>query len=202
MQQINLFNQRYSGRKRLLSMRTVLFVSLLALAANLAAQGYFSYLGGKIETQYAELAQQQQQQLANIKQAADALKADTSEQALKQRLNELNGRITTELQLLESVRAQLGNSIGYSGFMRALAKSGLQNVWLTALRISGAAGQTQVKLNAATLYPALAPDYLKSLRRQALFNGQGGPSLRMGDFRTDAKGYLAFELLADTKVQP
>lgn len=203
MQQINLFNPNFSTRKRFLSTRTVIFICILALTANLAALAYFSYLDADLGIQIVKLQKMQQQQQAEIKKITAKLVADNSEQTFQQRLHELQNQITAEKQQMEAIRTALGHSGGYSVYMRALAGSGLDNVWLTGMTISGNDENTQLRLSAATLYPALVPDYLQILRRQALFNGKGGPSLKLGRFETDKKGYLVFDLTtAGMTVQP
>ncbi len=197
IQQINLFNPEYSSRKRFLSVRTIIFACLLTLGVNLSAWLWFAYMNNEIEQQYVKINQTQQTQIEKMKKAAADLIANSSEKQLQEKLHALESEVLQSQQQLDVIQKMLGGRTGYSQYMRALTKQGLTNVWLNGLRLSGGDDHVQVSIEASALYPALVPEYLKLLRRQALLNGNGGPSLQLGKVDASHARHIRFELVAN-----
>jgi len=199
-QQINLFNptlapvvERLSAR---LALRTMLAVSVCALAAALLAQLESARVERLAAGQDARLAALQSEVTQLARQAA----ARQPDPAALAELDTLQARVEGRRQVMARLeRGELGDTGGVSEYLRAFARQRLDGVWLTGLTIAGAGREITVR--GRTLDAQLLPDYLGRLREESALRGRAFATLAMdtpardsGDTEAAAPGWLEFRL--------
>lgn len=179
-QQINLFNPAFQPQKHVLS------AVQLALAAGVLVAGIAGLaLWGSLQT--AELQQQ-----AN----AGAAQLDTRQARLAAVNTEFVPRgkdVTMDGQLLDAdrklaamrhmsgalARGELGDTSGFAGYFKALARQSMQGLWLTGVTVD--AGGAQIGIRGRALDPAMVPGYLNRLTNEPLMQGKSFASLQIGE---------------------
>ena len=93
----------------------------------------------------------------------------------------------------------LGNTTGYSEYLRAFARQSIEGLWLTGFSITGAGHR--VVIEGRTLRADLVPDYLQKLNREQIIQGSTFAEMQMrqpardnGDKKTAEPAYLEFRL--------
>ncbi|HYJ17891.1 MAG TPA: MSHA biogenesis protein MshI, partial [Burkholderiales bacterium] len=158
-QQINLYNPLLEPRREWMSFNVAATVVLATLA--LVALG-----SSAASWRYNTLVRQEQassQRLANAKEEMTRLANQlSSRQTDPQLLAELD-RAKAELKSRDEMVAVLqggvmGNTAGYSEYLRAFARQSIEGLWLTGFSITGAGHH--VVIEGRTLRADLVPDYL------------------------------------------
>jgi len=86
--------------------------------------------------------------------------------------------LAEQTELVETLKSGvLGNTHGYSEYMRAFARQVLQGLWLTGFKVSGDA--TQVSLNGGVINPELLPVYIQHLNKETVMQGKTFSALQM-----------------------
>lgn len=199
-QQINLYNPLFEPRREWMSFNvaatTVLAVLGLIAVGSIAANW-----------RYNSLVRQEQaaaQRLAGAKEEMTRLANQlASRQKDPQLLVELD-RAQAELKSRDEVVAvlqggALGNTAGYSEYLRAFARQSIEGLWLTGFSISGAGHH--VVIEGRTVRADLVPDYLQRLNRERILQGSTFAEMQMqqpvrdpGDKKSSAPPYLEFKL--------
>ncbi|MDB5762632.1 MAG: putative Mannose-sensitive agglutinin biosis protein MshI, partial [Herminiimonas sp.] len=100
-------------------------------------------------------------------------------------------------------KGDIGNTKGYSGYLRAFSRQIFDGVWLTGLDIIGAGNE--IALQGRALQPELVPAYMTRLKNEPVMQGKSFGTLEMqtpkaskGDPATDKSGthagYIEFSL--------
>jgi hypothetical protein len=71
----------------------------------------------------------------------------------------------------------VGNTTGYSEYMRAFARQAVSGLWLTGFNISGDA--VQMSISGAVLSPELLSVYIRKLNQEQVMRGKPFASLQM-----------------------
>lgn len=179
-QQINLFNPAFQPQKQILSSATI----ALALGAVIAGLAILAVLG-RMET--AELRQQASSGAAQLEQRQARLASANREfvprrkdATLDARLAEANAKLAAMRHISGALsRGELGDTSGFAGYFKALARQGMQGLWLTGVTVG--AGGAQIGIEGRTLDPAMVPGYLNRLTHEPLMQGKTFASLRIGE---------------------
>lgn len=184
-QQINLYNPAFEQQRQWLSLNTL--GAALAMLILLSA-GASVFTGLRNEA----LAKQERAsagQLAQLKDQADKMTAQIGARKRDPRLLEELGRVQADLDAGAEVLAvlqggALGNTAGYSDYLRAFARQSFDGLWLTGFSIAGA-GQ-EVTIEGRALQAELVPDYLKRLNRESIMQGRAFADLSIQAPKPDA----------------
>lgn len=185
-QQINLYNPAFETQRQWLSLNTLgaaLGLLLLLIAATSAFTGLRNEALAKQERASAV-------QLAQLKDQANKMTAQISGRQRDPRLLEELGRVQADLDAGAEVLAvlqggALGNTAGYSDYLRAFARQSFDGLWLTGFSIAGA-GQ-EVIIEGRALQAELVPDYLKRLNRESIMQGRAFADLSIQAPKPDTK---------------
>lgn len=178
-QQINLFNPAFLPQKKVLTASTMA-LSLLVLVGGIA--GLASY--GRMQT--ASLQAQAQAGAARLEQKQARLASVNAEFAPRQKNKELDVEIAeaqAQLAALRNIarvieRGELGDTTGYAGYFKALARQSVTGLWLTGVSVSG--GGRDIGIRGRTMDPATIPGYLARLTGEPLMQGKSFASLSIG----------------------
>lgn len=175
-QQINLFNPLFQPQKKVLT-AAAMALSLLVLVGGIA--GLASY--GRMQT--AHLQAQAKAGALRLEQKQARLVGVNAEFAPRQKNKDLDAAIAeaqAQLLALRNIsrvieRGELGDTAGYAGYFKALARQGVTGLWLTGVNVSG--GGRDIGIRGRTTDPATVPGYLSRLTGEPLMQGKSFASL-------------------------
>lgn len=175
-QQINLFNPQFEPQKKVLSAATMAF-SLLVLVAGVAALASY----GRVQT--AALQAEAEAGARRLEQKQARLAGVSAEFAPRQKNKEIDAEIAeaqAQLAALRNIsrvieRGELGDTAGYAGYFKALARQSAPGLWLTSVSVSG--GGRDIGIRGRTTDPATIPGYLSRLTGEPLMQGKSFASL-------------------------
>lgn len=179
-QQINLFNPAFQPQKQVLSSATI----ALAAGAVIAGVAILAVIG-RMET--AELQQQAASGAAQLAQRQARLLEANREFVPRQKDATLDAQIAeagAQLAAMRHIsgalsRGELGDTSGFAGYFKALARQGAQGLWLTGVTVG--AGGSQIGIKGRTVDPAMVPGYLNRLTQEPLMQGKSFASLQIGE---------------------
>lgn len=69
----------------------------------------------------------------------------------------------------------MGDTTGYAGYFKALARQNVSGLWLTGVSVAG----PDIGVRGRALEPALIPDYISRLTRESVMRGKTFGSLEI-----------------------
>jgi hypothetical protein len=208
-QQINLFNPIFLKQKKYFSAVAMVQALGLVLLGSILLVFYTKYQLGLLEREAISVSGQLvtvQSQLAKV----------TAEYAPRQNSKSFDDQIRaaeTEVRSLQQVsdvlkNGELGNTKGYSEYLRAFSRQIVNGLWLTDISLVGAGNEIGIK--GRTVNPALVPAYISRLKHEPSMQGKSFATLEMqvpqaDPTKTDsgakpkAAGYIEFNLQSSEK---
>lgn len=201
-QQINLFNPDFRKKRELFS--ALMLAQTLGVLVVLCA-GLYGY-------EYRGL----QQERLRVKSDATLLESERADlvavlrefaprdrnATLEKQVEGLDQRLKGEQAVLDVLKGgSLGNTRGYSEYMRAFARQAVAGVWLTDFTIKGAG--IDMAIGGRTLRPELVPAYIQRLNQESVLQGRAFAALEMqqpkaspatADQPAQVPNYLEFRL--------
>lgn len=177
-QQINLLNPAF--RKKLELFTALMLVQAL-IVLTLIMAGAYAYQNRQVTL----LAKQAQAGVISLEQERVRLVKVAAEYAPRQKNVALEKRVTELEQLLKGEEAvlevlqsgSLGNTEGYSSYMRAFARQTVNGLWLTGFSIKGAG--KDMAIGGRTLRSELVPAYIQRLNQEAVTQGRAFAALEI-----------------------
>lgn len=184
-QQINLYNPDFR-KKRVLFSSLMLLQGLAVLLAVLAGTYGYQYRQTQSlakQTKDGEL--QLEQARAHLKKVAQEFAPHGKNLELQNRVKELEQQLKGEEAVLDVLRSgRLGNTQGYSAYMRAFARQTVSGLWLTGFSIESAG--KDIAIAGRTLRPELIPAYIQGLNRETVIEGAGFNALEIEQPKEEA----------------
>lgn len=178
-QQINLFNPAFrnkSGRFSAVTMAAVLGFTLLGL---IGAYGYLHLKLARLEGQAARQGVRMEALRAQLAQAGAQLDSRRRSPLLEQEVRHTEAQVKARQKVLARLQGgELGDTRGFSAYLRAFAAQVVNGLWLTGFTVSGAGGEMTVTGRA--LQPDLVPAYINRLGREPVMRGKTFSTLEMG----------------------
>lgn len=177
-QNINLYDPRLERQRDWLALHYVVGVALVLCVA-MAAAGWvarapLSELNTQAsagETQLKTLREQLAvlgQQAANRKPSPQLEQAIVAEQAL----------LGLRGEILATLRQSLGpEAESFAAYLRGLASQTVAGLWLTGFTVNAVSGAMEIR--GLTLDPALLPEYIRRLNKEAAFRGRAFAALKL-----------------------
>lgn len=189
-QQINLFNTAFAKQSKLLSTQAVwqgLAVAMLGVALFYGYASYQAY----VLTQKADVSSKQltaaQAQLAG--QAAD-LSPQKANQLIEEEIKKVDAQVAAQQEMLGTLQGgNMGNTTGYSEYMRAFARQAVSGLWLTGFTITGNA--SQLALQGSVVNAELVPTYIRRLNQEPIMRGKSFAVLHIEQGNVDVKANSA-----------
>ena len=175
-QQINLFNPAFQPQKQVFTAATMA-LSLLVLVGGIAALASY----GRMQT--AGLEAQASAGAMQLERKQARLASVNLDFAPRQKNKDLDAEIAeaqAQLAALRDIsrvieRGELGDTAGYAGYFKALARQSIAGLWLTGVSVSG--GGRDIGIRGRTTDPATVPGYLARLTGEPLMQGKSFASL-------------------------
>jgi len=177
-QQINLLNPAFRKRLELFTAR-MLAQALVALSLIMAGAYAYQYRQVTLLVKQAQAgAASLEQERARLLKVASEYAPRKKDAGLEKRVTELEQQLKGEEAVLEVLQGgSLGNTQGYSGYMRAFARQTVSGLWLTGFSIKGAG--KDMAIGGRTLRPELVPAYIQRLNQEAVTQGRAFAALEI-----------------------
>lgn len=186
-QQINLFNPAFVHRQEHFSLLTMLQGFGLILLGSVFMYGYATYQVEQLNKQRAAGERQVNDGQLKFARFADEYSPQRANQMLQAEVQRLEMLVNEQEELVQVMSSgALGNSEGYSEYMRAFSRQLVQGLWLTGFSVSG--DGTQVSLSGGVMNPGLLPEYVQRLRREDVMQGKTFSALQMQQAAPDKTG--------------
>lgn len=196
-QQINLFNPAFIKRRQHFSLVTMVQGLGLILLGSAFLYGYAFYQVEQLSKQRQVSERQVSEGQLNLTSFAEKVSAQRSDQQLQSEVQQLEAQVNEQGELVTVMQSgALGNSVGYSEYMRAFSRQVVQGLWLTGFKLSG--DGSQVSLTGGVVDPDLLPEYIQRLRNESVMQGKTFSALQMQQPKADKAGaaprYVEFSL--------
>lgn len=177
-QQINLFNPIFLKKKKYFSaVAMAQSLGLLILGSALVA----AYAQYQVTSLHKE-ALATSMQMADVKAQLLKAKAENAPLQKSQALANQIAKAEVETQSLKEVfdilqKGDIGNTEGYSEYLRAFSRQIVDGVWLTGLSLVGAGNE--IGVDGRALQPELVATYMNRLKREPVLQGKSFGTLHM-----------------------
>jgi len=177
-QQINLFNPIFMKRRKYFSLLAMLQALGMIIAGSLFFYGYAIDQVGQLKKQSEESNKRYNAEEARLIRLTAEFSPQQADQALQNEVRRLEKQLADQAELIGVIKSgAVGNTTGYSEYMRAFSRQVVQGLWLTGFRVVGDA--TQISLSGAVLSPELLPAYIQRLSKEDIMQGKTFATLQM-----------------------
>ncbi|MBU1214152.1 MAG: fimbrial assembly protein [Gammaproteobacteria bacterium] len=195
-QQINLFNPIFLKQKKYFSVVTMSQALGLILLGSLAFYGFAWYQVQELARQTQEMTARYAVEQQRLISYANEFSPQKAIQMLNEELRSLEAKRDAQQLLLNTLKSSaIGNTRGYSEYMRAFARQTVSGLWLTGFDISG--DGEQMVLQGAVTDPRLVASYIQRMNREVVMRGKSFAALQMKKPDNAAgatPGYVEFSL--------
>jgi len=196
-QQINLFNPVFLQQQKHFSLVTMLQALGAIVLGSALIYGYAQYQVHQLELQSVETARRYADEQARLVRYAAAYSPQQASRLLEREVKEAEAQVTAQQELINTLKSgAIGNTSGYSEYMRALARQVVPGLWLTGFTITGDAAQ--MTLSGGVTRPGLLPAYVRRLNHEGIMRGKSFASLQMQQPKAEEgkpePGYVEFTL--------
>lgn len=183
-QQINLFNPVFLKQKKYFSVRAMLQALGLIVLGSAVFYGYAMYQVAQLSRQADEMGKRYTTEQTRLAKATREYALQQSGKKLEDELKQAEAQLAAQEIMLTLLKSgALGNTEGYSEYMRAFARQSINGLWLTAFDITG--DGTQMSLSGAVVNPQLVPSYIQRLGRERVMHGKTFSTLQMQQPKKD-----------------
>lgn len=205
-QQINLFNPILLRRKKYFSALAMVQALALILIGSLLVAVYVNYRSSGLRSEAGKTSAQLGVALAQQARVNAEFGQRGPNPALAAELRKTDADVKALQQIFDLLQTgAIGNTRGYSEYLRAFSRQITDGLWLTGLTIQGAG--TEIALQGRTLRPDLVPAYISRLTREPVMRGKSFSMLEIqqpqpepassseaGGTSPKAAGYVEFRL--------
>lgn len=200
-QQINLFNPIFLKQKKYFSVTTMLQALGLIVLGSALFFAYALYQVAQLSRQADEMGKRYAAEQTRLTNFTNEFSPQQSGKQLEDELKQLEAQAAAQETMLNLLKSgALGNTEGYSEYMRAFARQTINGLWLTAFDIVG--DGAQMSLSGAVVSPQLVPAYIQRLGREKVMHGKTFSTLQMQQPKKDGDRliprYIEFNLRSVT----
>lgn len=191
-QQINLFNPVFLHQRKLFSLVAILqALGLIVLGSGLF-YSYAVYQLGSLTDQLHETNKRLDAEQARLSRYTSK---PAAQNPVEEELRVTEARLAAQHELIETLKSgAIGNTSGYSEYMRAFARQTVNGLWLTRFNITGDA--TQMSISGNVLSPELLAAYVRKLNQEQVMREKPFASLQMQRGGNEGR-YVEFTLQSD-----
>ncbi|MFZ2161703.1 MAG: PilN domain-containing protein [Sideroxyarcus sp.] len=200
-QQINLFNPIFLKQKKYFSVTTMLQALGLIVLGSALFFAYAYYQVAQLSRQADEMTKRYADEQTRLANFSKGFSPQQSGKQLEDEVKQLEVQVAAQDAMLNLLKSgALGNTEGYSEYMRAFARQSIKGLWLTAFDITG--DGAQMSLSGAVLSPQLVPAYIQRLGKEKVMRGKTFSTLQMQQPQKDGERlvprYVEFNLRSAT----
>ena len=183
-QQINLFNPIFMKQRKYFSLLAMLQALVMIIAGSLIFYGYAIYQVDQLNRQLEENTKRYNGEQLRLARYVAEFSPQQSNQLLQDEVQRLEKQTAEQNEIIETLKSgAVGNTIGYSEYMRAFSRQVVQGLWLTGFKVTGDAAQ--ISLSGGVVSPELLPAYIQRLGRERIMQGKTFSTLKMQQSKVD-----------------
>jgi hypothetical protein len=202
-QQINLFNPIFLKQKKYFSALTMVQGLGMILAGALALSVFANFQLTNLEKDAAASSQQLKTTQAQLATVTASMVQRTKSKALEEQIRKAEADVASLQAVFDILnKGEVGNTKGYSEYMRAFARQIGDGLWLTGFNIGGSGND--IGIQGRALRPELVPAYINRLKHEQVMQGKSFATLEMqvpaeksdatGKSVQSSPGYIEFNL--------
>lgn len=177
-QQINLFNPIFLKQKKYFSAVAMVQALGLLVAGSVLVAVYASYVVASVSKEAAVTTAQLAAAQAQLAKVKTEFAPRQKNQGLEVQIQKAEAETQSMREVFDILqKGEIGNTKGYSGYLRAFSRQIIDGVWLTGLTIVGAGNE--IGLHGRALQPDLVPAYMNRLKREPVMQGKSFGTLEM-----------------------
>ncbi len=202
-QQINLFGAQFRKQVVLLSANAMAWGAGAVLLLMLAAYGWVRLSADGLALQNVAATKMQVAEKEKLDRLVRERDPATQVRLLDNEITRVEGSLAEKREVLALLQSgELGDTRGYSDYLRAFARQIVDGLWITGFDIA-AAGQ-RISLEGGTLRADLVPQYIKRLKGEPAMRGRQFAmlTLRPAKTREGQGGAGEAGKTADGQTQP
>jgi Flp pilus assembly protein TadB len=183
-QQINLFNPIFLKQKKYFSVVTMLQALGLIVLGSALFYAYAVYQVAQLSRQAEETTKRYAAEQVRLANYSNEFSLQRSGRMLEDELKQVEAQAKSQDAVLTTLKSGIiGNTEGYSEYMRAFARQSVKGLWLTAFDIVG--DGVQMSLSGAVVNPQLVPSYIQRLGKEKIMRGKTFSTLQMQQPKKD-----------------
>ncbi len=184
-QQINLFNPIFMKQRKYFSLLAMLQALGLIIAGSLMFYGYAVHQVNQLNRQLEENTKGYEAEQLRIAHYAVEFSPQKANKLLNDTVHNLENQVADQDELIATLKSgAIGNTSGYSEYMRAFARQVVQGLWLTGFKVTGDAAH--ISLSGGVVNPELLPAYIQRLGKEPIMQGKTFSTLKMQQAKSDA----------------
>ncbi|MEO8343741.1 MAG: PilN domain-containing protein [Gallionella sp.] len=197
-QQINLFNPIFMKQRKYFSLLAMLQALGMIIAGSLIFYGYAIYQVNQLSRQSEENTKRYNAEQTRLARYVSEFSPQQSTQLLQDEVQRLEKQTAEQNETIDTLKSgAVGNTTGYSEYMRAFSRQVVQGLWLTGFKVTGDAAQ--ISLSGGVVNPELLPVYIQRLGKERIMHGKTFSTLKMQQAKADvntaaARRYEEFTL--------
>ena len=177
-QQINLLNHALLKKKDYFSTLAMLQGMGIIIVGSVFFYVFAAYQVTKLEKQSEETGKQYAAEQVRLTNFASEFSPEKNDQMQQDELKKLESETASQKEIVETLKSgAIGNTGGYSEYMRAFARQVVSGLWLNGFDIVG--DGAQISLSGGVVNPQLVPSYVQRLNREKIMRGKTFASLQM-----------------------
>jgi hypothetical protein len=200
-QQINLFNPLLLRHKKYFSVLAMLQALVLIMLGSALFYAYAVYQVRMLSAQSEETNKRYVDAQARLLRNSAEFSPQQARQLLDNEVKKAEAQLIAQRELIDTLKSgAIGNTSGYSEYMRAFARQTMNGLWLTGFDITGDA--VQMSMRGGALNPELVPGYIKRLSQEKIMRGKEFAALQIQQHKVEAgkpagRPYLEFTLQSE-----
>lgn len=195
-QQINLFNPVFLKQKKHFSLLAMTQALLLILFGAMGFYAYAWYQVKELSQRTVEMSRNYEAEQKRLVAYANEFSPERARQLLEGELKAAETQAAVQKEILDTLKeGAIGNTQGYSEYLRAFARQSVQGLWLTGFEIAG--DGAQMTLRGGVVDPKRLPEYIQRMNREQVMRGKTFAALQMRQ-PENARGYLEFVLHSES----
>lgn len=187
-QQINLFNPVFLKQEKYFSALTMAQALGLILAGSIAFYGFAAYRTNLLSRQAVEMGNRLAIEEARFASASAKLGPRQKSKQVESEVTIAENQLRSRREVMEILQSgKLGNTEGFSDYMRAFSRQIVNGLWLTGFTVE--ANGSGMAITGRTLQPELVPAYIRRLSQESIMQGKAFAVLEMHQpIATPSKG--------------
>ncbi len=170
-QEVNLYLVKGASREGVLTAVQMAQITLLVALILCGVAGYAGVRAWLEGRQFQLLEQEKEAQQALVSDLRTRESGHKTDPSIVAQVKALEQEVGSKRELLDTLANPiLGNTRGFSGLLRGLARGDVRSVWLRSIGIYDSGAQLSLMGNA--IMPEAVPEFLEELSEQPAFAGR------------------------------
>lgn len=177
-QQINLFNPIFLKQSKMLSLLAMMQALGLILLGSCFFYGYAWYQVQQLTQQSIESDKRFKAGQENLTRYTTEFSPQQANELLQKEVQNLEKQVFDQTKVVDALKSgAVGNTDGYSAYMRAFSRQIIAGLWLTGFNVIG--NGTHIRLTGGVLRAELLPAYIRRLNSEVVMQGKSFSKLQM-----------------------